>query len=359
MPKYRDPIFAKERKKHPGLMTAFILILLLAVIIFFFNVFSNSRVTLEKRSITIASLPSQAENFRILHISDLHGLTFGKDQERIKDTLKGSYYDIVCFTGDAVGQDGDYSAFLSLISLFVPDTPFYFITGDEDPAPLINTPHAGDSPKAPYIQAAEDMGAIYLDAPIQLTKGTQSLWISPEWVYSVDADVTAHTLETRRAELMQESDSPEKKAALEAIAYQEDRLMRIRAARRLMLPTDTHIAVTHHPLTQSDMLNLVDFLKSDNESYVNTISLILAGHYVGGQWRLPLIGPIKVPASSGLGNDGWFPDGVFVSGLSYSLGIAQYVTPGLGTSVENGLPGVRLFNTPSISLLTLTTRMTH
>lgn len=358
MAKYQDPIFAEKKKSHPGLIITLILIVLILLITFFFNIINNSRVSLEKRSITIASLPKQAENLRILHISDLHGLSFGKDQERIADTLKGTHYDIVCFTGDATDANGNYDAFLDLIRLF-PDTPFYFIPGDEDPAPLIATAHAGTSPKAVYIQQAEDMGAIYLDAPVKLTSGTTSLWLSPEWVYSVDAQATEHALKTRQEELMQEPDSPDKTAALAAIYYQQDRLERIRAARRQMLPTDTHIALSHHPLTNQDMHHLLEFLNTDNESHVNRISLILSGHYVGGQWQLPLIGPLKVPATSGLGNNGWFPDKTFVSGLSYTLGIAQYVSPGLGTSAENGLPGVRIFNTPSITLITLTTKMTH
>lgn len=358
MPKYRDPIFAEERKKHPGLTTLPILVVLLVLVTIFFNVINNSRVSLEKRSITIASLPKQAEKYRILHISDLHGLQFGKDQERIRDTLQGAYYDIVCFTGDATDENGNYDAFLALIDLF-PNTPFYFISGDEDPIPLTTSPHEGDSPKAAYIQAAEEKGAIFLDAPVKLSSGTSSLWLCPEWIYSLDADSMAHTLATRREELMKEADTPERKAALEAVQYQEERLERIRDARRQMLPSDTHIAVTHHPLTHTAMKSLLEFLQEDNQSHVNRISLILAGHYVGGQWQIPLIGPVKVPESSGLGNNGWFPDKTFVSGLSYTLGIAQYVSPGLGTSSENGLPRVRLFNTPTISLLTLTTKMTH
>lgn len=358
MPRYQDPIFTQERKKHPGFVIALILLLLLSLLIIFFNMFNNSRVSLEKRSITIASLPKQAENLRILHISDLHGLNFGKDQQRIADSLKGINFDLVCFTGDATDENGNYDAFLSLIRLF-PDTPFYFIPGDEDPAPLIATAHADASPKAEYIQAAEDMGAIYLDAPVRLTTGTSSLWLSPEWAYSLDATATENALNTRQKELLQEPESEDRAAALEAIAYQADRLERIRAARRQMLPADTHIALTHHPLTSQDMHNLLDFLQTDNESHVSRISLILAGHYVGGQWQLPLIGPLKVPASSGLGNNGWFPDSTYVSGLSYTLGIAQYVSSGLGTSRENGLPGIRLFNTPTISLITLTTKMTQ
>lgn len=358
MPKYRDPIFAQERKKHPGLTAAFILLLLLAIVIFFFNMINNSRVSLEKKSITIASLPKQAENFRILHISDLHGLTFGKDQERISTALKGVYYDIVCFTGDATDKDGNYDAFLSLIDLFVPEIPFYFISGDEDPPSLIATPHEGDNPKAAYIQAAEEKGAIYLDAPVQLVSGSSSVWLAPEWIYSLDVNYTANALATRKAELMLEGDSPEKEAALAVITYQEERLERIRNARKLMLPVDSHIVLSHHPLTEANMRDLMEVIRLDS-THIRTISLVLSGHYCGGQWRIPLIGPVKVPPSADLGGKGWFPDKEYVSGLSYTNSVAQYITPGLGTSTENGLPGVRLFNTPAISLLTLTTKMTH
>lgn len=358
MPKSRDPIFAPERKKHPGIITLLMLVFLLILLCICFNWINNSRVSLEKKSITIASLPPQAENFRILHISDLHGLFFGNQQERMADTLKDVYADIVVFTGDACDGEGNFDAFLSLIALF-PDTPFYFIPGDEDPPPLIATPHEGDSPKAAYIRAAEEKGAIYLDAPVQLTAAAQSLWLSPESVYSLDAASMEKTLADRQEELEKEPDSPEKKAALEAVFYQQDRLQRIRDARKKMLPTDTHIAVSHHPLTESAMNNLVEFLKTENESYVSSISLILSGHYVGGQWRLPLMGGLKVPATSELGKNGWLPDDTYVSGLSYSLGIAQYISPGLGPSAASGLPPIRLFNTPTISLLTLTTKLIY
>lgn len=358
MRKSQDPIFAPDRKKHPGITTALFLFIFVALVTVCFNIVNNSRISLEERSITIASLPKQAENFRILHISDLHGLSFGNNQQRIADTLQGKYCDIVCFTGDATDKDGNYDAFLELIALF-PNTPFYFISGDEDPAPLLATPHDGDNPKAAYIQAAEAMGAVYLDAPVLLKAGNQSLWLSPEAVYSLDAAGMEKSISDRLAQLQKEPDSPEKKAAMEAVLYQQERLQRIREARKIMLPTDTHIALSHHPLTETGMHNLVEFLKTDNESYVSTISLILSGHYVGGQWRLPLIGPLKAPSTAELPMGGWFPESSAVSGLSYNLGIAQYISPGLGTSSAMKLPPIRLFNTPTLSLLTLTTKLIY
>ena len=107
MRKSRDPIFAPERKKHPGIATMLMLVFLIAAVVVCFNWINNSRVSLEKKSITIASLPRQAENFRILHISDLHGLSFGSRQERLADTLQNTSCDIVVFTGDACDKEGN------------------------------------------------------------------------------------------------------------------------------------------------------------------------------------------------------------------------------------------------------------
>jgi len=108
------------------------------------------------------------------------------------------------------------------------------------------------------------------------------------------------------------------------------------------------------------MENLNEWTASDNESYVRSVSLVLAGHYVGGQWRLPWFGALRAPVSSGLGNaGGWLPEDEKVMGLSSFLGIPQYISPGLGTSRAIDLPGIRLFNTPAVTVLTLTGKLTY
>ena len=111
---------------------------------------------------------------------------------------------------------------------------------------------------------------------------------------------------------------------------------------------------------QASMLeSLQAYDASDINSYVRTVSLVLAGHYVGGQWRLPGIGAVRAPLSSGLGSNGWFPEDRMVTGLSTVLGVSQYISPGLGTSSAIGLPSVRLFNTPAVTILILTQKLTQ
>ena len=124
-----------------------------------------------------------------------------------------------------------------------------------------------------------------------------------------------------------------------------------------MSSKDIQIALTHHPLQLSAVENLQEWSGDETASYARTVSLILAGHYAGGQWVLPLAGPLKAPESAGLPNNGWFPSAEKVRGLSYILGIPQYIDPGLGVCQTNNLPDFRLFNTPTVSLLTLTSRV--
>jgi len=356
MKRYHDPLFTTEKRRHPALVFFSLFLLLVLVVLLVFNHLNNSRVNLIQQKVTISSLPSSLENFRILHISDLHGRYFGAHQDRLKDTIANAKYNIVCITGDVTGKNGNYDAFLSLLDLF-PDTPVYFIPGDEDPDPITSQPQLVNSPKADYIRKAEEKGAVYLDAPVRLEVGNSTLWICPEWVYSLDLDVSLAALNRRHEELLKEPYSHEQNAALLAVEYQLDQMDRIREARRQTLEKDIHVALTHHPLQLSAMENLQEWTSSDNDSYVRTVSLVLAGHYVGGQWQIPGIGPLRAPISSGLGNNGWLPENEKVSGLSSILGIPQYISPGLGTSSAISLPGIRLFNTPSVTVLTLTSKL--
>ena len=358
MKRYHDPLFAPEKKRHPVLSFFLLLIIFLLAVIFLFNHINNSRVNLLRQSITITNLPGSMENYRILHISDLHGQFFGQQQERLAATLEGANYRMVLITGDVCAPDGSYDAFLRLLSILGDDVPVYFIPGDEDPLPILNTPHAGGEAKADYILAAEEMGAIYLDAPQKITIGSVTLWLDPTWVYSLDVAASEAAVSERIAELEAEDDSPERDAFLAAAQYQLDQLRRVRAARQETLETDLHIALTHVPLTHEAREELRAWTGTDNDSYVRQISLVLAGHYAAGQWRLPGFGPIYMPLTESAENTGWFPGDSDLVGLSYAYSVTQYISPGLGASRALGLPPFRFLNTPAVTQITLTGRMT-
>ena len=205
----RDPLFAPPRRRHPALGFIVLLIVVLAAIGLVLNHVNNSRVDLLTQSVTVPSLPSSLENFRILHISDLHGLMFGAHQERLALTLAPARYDIVCVTGDVTAPDGSIDAFLELLDLFHGKVPVYFIPGDEDPEPILNTPHAASGAKADYILAAEAHGAIFLDAPEKITAGRGTLWLCPASVYTLDVAGSESAYTARQAELAAQPSSPQ------------------------------------------------------------------------------------------------------------------------------------------------------
>lgn len=359
MRRSHDPLFDEGRRKHPFIGFLLMLLVLIIVTVATLNTINNSRVNLARQSVTIPTLPSALENFRILHISDLHGLYFGLRQEQIQAALSSARYDIVCVTGDVTDGNGDPGAFLALIDLLRDTAPVYFITGDEDPAPIVAAPHGSSSAKANYIQQAEARGAVYLDAPIKIAKGKGTLWLSPEWIYQMDDEASKAAYQARLEELQREVASPERDAALAAVEYQIDQLKRIQEAQREILETDVHIALIHHPLSDTVRKELRDWTLTDNNRHIKAVSLVLAGHYVGGQWRLPGIGALRSPLTAESGNNGWFPEDSKIVGLSTVNGIPQYISPGLGTSAAAGLPPIRLFNTPTVTLITLTSKLTQ
>ena len=107
------------------------------------------------------------------------------------------------------------------------------------------------------------------------------------------------------------------------------------------------IRVNHYPmqanLTQVDW-STMGFLDYD---------LSIAGHYHGGQIRLPLIGALYIPSpTSGIMN-GYFPARKEVKGLNQIADMQQYISAGLGSSASISFLDFRMFNTPEINVITL------
>jgi predicted MPP superfamily phosphohydrolase len=262
MGRSRDPLFDEGRRKHPFIGFIILLLSVIIVTVAVLNVISNSRVSLAKQSVTVSNLPGGFENFRILHISDLHGLYFGPHQEQVQAAIASAQYDIVCVTGDITGKDGDMGAFSELLRLFG-NKPVYFIPGDEDPAALITAPHAGNSPLADYIQEAQSQGAIYLDAPVRIDRGKGTLWLCPAWVYTLNYDGALSAYQTRLSQVEEMEASPERDAALAAVQYQLDQLDRIRQAWRETLESHVHVGMTHVPLDDTVLSALRDWTATD------------------------------------------------------------------------------------------------
>ena len=228
--------------------------------------------------------------------------------------------------------------------------PVFFIPGDEDPSPVVTLPRTSATPLAPYITAATEHGAIYLDAPYELTVGGVSLWLIPESVLDLDIESAAAQYQASMDTLLTREDSPEKNAALQVAAYRLDVLRRTEEAFAQMKESDTRIVLSHYPISSGTALMMQSWAGGNSVSPYKYVSLILAGHTCAGQYRLPGVGALWAPDGS------WLPPDSAVTGFSTVMGVTQYITPGLGTCAEYLLP-FRFLNSPTVSILTLTSKL--
>lgn len=355
----RSPdLFAEKKRHHTGCLVYPLLLLFVIGIAVALNMINNGRIQVKTQNVTVANLSDDFERFRILHISDLHGNEFGANQNTIATMLKEYNYQAVCITGDVCSKSGDYTSFLKLIDLFVPKIPVYFITGDEDPLPIMTSAHGSDEVKAEYIIAAEAHGAIWLDRPQSITIGKSVLWFVPESICGLDTVAARETYSARKNELVSSADQylPEQAAQLRAIDYHLSVLDETEESLNNMKNGDIRIVLTHHPYTAETLRTLQQWGQGERD-FFRGVSLVLAGHYNAGQVRLPWIGALKAPSSAAMPHNGWLPEDSHLVGLSTVQGVTQYISPGLGVSDAYAIP-LRLFNTPTVTILTLTARMT-
>ncbi len=352
-------LFAPRKKRHPGRWASALLFLFVIGILLGLNAVNNSYVQLIRQQVNVAGLPASLDGFTILHISDLDGIEFGDRQGNLHSQIRLERFDAVCLTGDLTGSGGDAAALLDLLDRLPQDVPVFLVPGDEDPEPL-NARDPDRPLKADYIALAEEKGAVYLDRPHAVEHAGKTVWFSPASLYMTDLKAAAFALGERRDQLNAAAAvsglTGEDQAALRAVNSQLDALQATEEARKAMKEDDTYVLLSHFPLDSEDVAGLQegDRLERHSINFPGRVSLILAGHWNNGQWRLPLIGPVYLP-SSGRGLGDWMPGRRELSGLSAVHGIPQYVSPGLGTSVAYpGWMPMRLFNRPQITLLTLT-----
>jgi hypothetical protein len=137
-------------------------------------------------------------------------------------------------------------------------------------------------------------------------------------------------------------------ARARALEYELERLADIRALKETIRPEDIQVVLTHIPLTEEYAASMVSWADKEAVFSLRYASLILAGHYNGGQWRVPGVGAVYVPEL------GWFPEDRLVQGLSRLGEIPQYISPGLGSDPHYGHQPGRVYNPPVITRIVLT-----
>lgn len=238
-------------------------------------------------------LPKEFDGFSIAHISDLHNAEYGKNNEKLIEILQEEKPNIIAITGDLIDSNHtDIELALSFARQAVNIAPCYFVAGNHEA--WIGTQY--DELKT----ALENMGVVVLqDEVIELEYGGASIQL----IGLNDPDFA-------------EQDSFLAGSVLEMKLSQLD------------IKDGFTILLSHRP--------------EHFKTYQNKgISLVLAGHAHGGQFRLPFVGGIVAP------DQGFFPE--YDAGVYTENGTAMVVSRGIGNSI---IP-VRLNNRPEIGVVEL------
>lgn len=342
-------LFVKGEK--PNFFLWYVIAILL-IFLFSYIYVDNNRVQVQRQRITVATLPKGLEGYTVLHVSDLNGKRFGAMQSLLISTISSQKFDCILMTGDMAGEDPQ-PFFELLAGLEELRKPIFFITGDSDPTPLDAAHNTDGKVLASFIEKAQSLGATYLDAPVRVKTGSASVWLWPAFQMSWDDDTMEANLKRQREEAQAKNDGAKD---LE-IAYQQEMLSRLREAREEIQEEDVHIGLLHYPMSENFMVELQKWADSESGAFLRRMDLVLAGHFNAGQWRIPLLGALHISADYPLPRNGFFPNQHMVSGLMSVNGIHQYTSPGLGVSNKVKLPPIRLFNTPTITLLELTNKL--
>ncbi|UPM54151.1 metallophosphoesterase [Gottfriedia acidiceleris] len=326
----------KLAKVVAGLIILFICALVIYIIL------DNNRITIAKQDVLVDHLSKEFEGYKILQITDLHGKEFGKNQSRLLKSINSINYDAIVFTGDMVlkSQSTNIKPFYQLLDGLKNKENAIYIPGNEDPESYyVNS--KGVLVKSEFVKGIEKRGVKFLESVYSVKKSNSSINF---------VDFETSILEPSQSEKQTNGIFlPEYSQTKQYFEHRKTLMKEISGINHLK-KNNVLIALNHYPIvdTRIDTLLNDSSLKFKDRKY----DLIIAGHYHGGQIRLPFIGAPFVP-------EGWykwgglFPPQNRVKGLWEYKHTKQYVSTGLGSS--NFIPFLkfRLFNPPEINILTL------
>lgn len=265
------------------------LITLSAIAVFaIFTLWADKALTGRELQIKSEKIPASFDGFRIVHISDLHNATFGKDNNKLLKKIKNAQPDIIAVTGDIVDSRRTNTAVsLDFMKNALSLAPVYYVTGNHE---------FRISQSKSFVSEIKKLGVTVLDnESFSLKKGNDKIdlygiddpYFYGEYMTDEEAFVVAHKLE------------------------------------ELEIKNGFSILLSHRP----------EFLDIYAE---RGFDLVLSGHAHGGQFRLPFVGGLIAPGQ------GFFPE--YDSGIYEKNATKMIVSRGLGNSV---IP-LRLFNRPEI-----------
>jgi len=276
----------------------------------------NNRLTVSRYEIGIDGLDPAFDGFRVVQLTDLHGKSFGRDQERLARRIAGLFPDVILCTGDMVdSRRYREEPVYALVEKLIKIAPVYMVSGNHEWWTA-----GGYQGMIPRLEA---LGAHVLEnKAAAIERDGARLWV----IGLSDKDY------------------------LKAQAYYRTKKGRTNPGEPLTEEAkgDTYPGDTMHTALSGLLGDREEpvLLLSHRPEYFSLYAqsgadLIFSGHAHGGQMRLPFIGGLVAPGQ------GLFPR--YDGGVYREGDTAMVVSRGLGNSV---FP-LRVFNPPDVVLTTL------
>jgi len=315
-------------------------LLLLIVTLVIYTIWDNNRITVAKQDIIIDHLPKEFEGYKILQVTDLHEKEFGKDEKRLIQAINSIHYDAIVFTGDMLvnRQSKNYKPFYKLLEGIKNKENAFYVPGNEDPD-VYHINSKGVLDKNEFVKGIEKRGVKLLESIYSIKRGKAN-------IHFVDFEMSI--LEpSQQIQQINGIVTPNYAKSKQYVDYRNQLLKKMSILDHLT-NSDVLIALNHFPVVDARIDNIMN---NPNLKFRN-YDLIIAGHYHGGQIRIPFLGALFVPEAW---NDstGFFPPQNRVKGLWEYKQTKQYVSTGLGSSAAIPFLKFRLFNPPEINVLTL------
>jgi predicted MPP superfamily phosphohydrolase len=280
-----------------------IIIALFLIIIMIFCYWQNNSIIVTNINYVNSKIPSSFNEYKILHISDLHNKEFGKNQKKLISLTKELNPDIIVVTGDLIDSrrttiDNMHIA-LSYMKSATDIAPVYYVSGNhEERSNLYNDLKI----------ALEECGVINIGNThknIELNGDSISLLGL--------ADISSNSIISSKY-----NTSP--------LGFDE-----ILGNLKTESNNKFTILLSHRP-------ELIKLYSKEN------IDLVFSGHAHGGQIRLPFLGGLIAP------NQGFFPK--YTNGIHKLNSTSLVISRGLG----NSLAPQRLFNRPEVVVVNLSNK---
>lgn len=285
-----------NRKKY--IKSALVLLIVIALLLF--CSYQNRHLETTYYTYKAEQLGADLEGYRIVQISDLHNVKFGKNNQKLVDRIRECEPDMIVLTGDLVDSNHtNVDRAVQFVDEIVKICPVYYVTGN----------HEYWLEKSEYDELMDGLvsaGVVILDNQVvEISRGDAKFRL----VGLDDRSLADGTLEALLSDESIRNNQAEQKGET---ADNEDSGEK-----------ELTVVLAHEP----------QYLAR----YAGTgVDLVLSGHAHGGQFRLPFVGGIVAP------DQGFLPE--YTAGEYYMNGTEMIVSRGLGNSV---IP-VRLFNYPEI-----------